>query len=231
MKTLDKRIMSIEKITGHRFEDSALIRNALTHVSGNKFENYEKLEFLGDAVLQLAISNYLFQVHSYLQEGEMTVTRAYAVCGDTLAKVGRKLSLDKLIIIGPSGLAKKINNNDSVIADVFEAITGALYLEAGMESASRFVIEHLNRYIIEYIKSGDNKDYKTRLQHLTQELYSMEPEYILKSEKGPDHDKTFIIEVYVNKKASGRGKGNSKKKAQQGAAEEALKKYDKKGKF
>ena len=231
MKNIAKKIENAEKAIGYNFKDQNLIKHALTHVSYSKFDNYEKLEFLGDSVLQLVISNYLYHNHSYLHEGEMTVTRAYAVCGETLSKVGKKLSLDRCIIIGPSGITKKINNNISVIADVFEAITGAMYIDSGLEETGKFIIEHLNKYIVEYIKSGDNKDYKTRLQHLSQEIFSKEPEYILKSEKGPDHDKTFIIEVYINDKFGGKGKGNSKKKAQQNAAEEALKRYDKKGRF
>lgn len=231
MKNIEKKIALVEKITGHTFQDKTLIQNAVTHVSHSKFDNYEKLEFLGDAILQLVISENLFKYHPYLQEGEMTVTRSYAVCGDTLAAVGKKLSLDKVIIVGPSGITKKIQANTAVIADVFEAIVGALYLEKGLETTAKFIMEHLNHYMMEYVKSGDNKDYKTRLQHISQELFSTEPQYIVKAEKGPDHDKTFHIEVIVNKKVCGKGKGNSKKKAQQHAAETAMKRYEKKGRF
>jgi len=229
---LDRKfIRNIEKSIGYSFFDKELLTQAITHSSHDQYANYEKLEFLGDSVLQIIISRFLFDRHHYLSEGEMTVTRAYAVCGETLGRAGSDMQLDKYIFIGSSGKKKKINKNKSVLADVFESLTAAIYLDSGLEKAEEFVLEKLARYINEYVNSGDNKDYKTKLQHITQDLFSEEPRYELRGEKGPAHDRTFSIDVYVNGNYCGKGKGKSKKKAQQDAAMNALKKYDKRGSF
>ncbi len=226
-----KLIRNIEKSIGYSFYDKELLSQAITHSSHDQYVNYEKLEFLGDSVLQIIISRFLFDKHHYLSEGEMTVTRAYAVCGETLGRAGSEMQLDKYIFIGSSGKKKKINKNKSVLADVFESLTAAIYLDSGFEKAEEFVLEKLARYINEYVNSGDNKDYKTKLQHITQDLFSDEPRYEMKGEKGPAHDRTFSVDVYVNGIYCGKGKGKSKKKAQQNAAMNALKKYDKRGSF
>lgn len=159
----------------------------------------------------------------------MTVTRAYAVCEETLAKICKKLGIDKYIMIGMSAVASQVNKNKSVMADVFESILGALYMDSGFEYVTPFIISNLNEFIVEYIKSGDNNDYKTKLQHLVQSHYQDEPKYVVKDENGPPHDKTFIVEAYVQEKPYGKGKGKTKKEAQQAAAKDALKKIDKKG--
>ncbi len=225
----DKQTGKLEKQLGYEFKNKNLLKRALTHSSKDRENNYEKLEFLGDSVLQIIISRYLFEEFGHLGEGEMTVTRAYAVCGDTLGMAAGGLNLDKHIIIGSSGKARKINKNKSVLADVFEAVTAAIYLDGGFETATSFVLEKLGDYISEYIESGDNRDYKTKLQHITQDMYGDEPEYIVKNEKGPAHDRTFTVEVFVNGKSCGKGRGKSKKKAQQDAAMSAIRKYGKKG--
>ncbi|MBN2851109.1 MAG: ribonuclease III [Clostridia bacterium] len=225
----DKYIKNIEKIIGYAFKDKDLIAKAITHSSYDKIENYEKLEFLGDSVLQIIISRYIFDKHIYLNEGQMTVTRAYAVCGETLTKVGKNLGIDKYILIGNSGQKRKINKNDSIIADVFESIVGAIYLDNGLSQAEEFIIDNLDKYISEYIVSGDNKDYKTKLQHFTQANFAVEPDYVLKDQKGPDHDKTFLMDVLIKNISFGKGKGKTKKKAEQNAAMNALKKLKRKG--
>lgn len=227
----DKQIKKLEKQLEYVFKDKKLLKRALTHSSKDRKDNYEKLEFLGDSVLQIIISRHLYQEFEHLSEGEMTVTRAYAVCGDTLGLAAEELDLDNYIIIGSSGKTREINKNKSVLADVFEAVTAAIYLDGGFESANLFVLNKLEDYIIEYTQSGDNRDYKTKLQHITQDIYAEEPEYIVKNEKGPAHDKTFIVDVLVKGKPCGSGKGKSKKKAEQYAAMNALRKYRVKGDF
>jgi len=226
-----KYIENLEKSIGYSFYDKDLLIRAITHSSYDMDSNYEKLEFLGDAVLQIIVSDYLYEKHHYLSEGEMTVTRAYAVCGETLGKASSNMGLDKFILIGSSGKKKKINKNKSVMADVFEGLTAAIYLDSGIENAVEFVLRNLIDYISEYIESGDNKDYKTRLQHIVQDKYSIEPNYVVRSEKGPAHDKTFSVDVFVKGRLCGKGKGKSKKKAQQDAAMNALRKFDRRGHF
>lgn len=226
-----KFIIGIEKAIGYSFFDKELLIKAITHSSHDQHQNYEKLEFLGDSVLQIIISRFLYDNHHYLSEGEMTVTRAYAVCGETLGLAGDDMQLDKYIFIGSSGKKRKINRNMSVMADVFESLTAAIYLDGGYEKAEEFVLSKLARYVNEYASSGDNKDYKTKLQHITQELFNNEPRYELKSEKGPAHDRTFSVDVFVNDVHCGKGKGKSKKKAQQNAASIAIKKYERKKTF
>lgn len=225
----EKNIKEIEKIVDYQFKDKNLLVQSITHSSYDKVENYEKLEFLGDSVLQIAISHHLYDKHIYLNEGQMTVTRAYAVCGETLTAVGKKLGIDKHILIGNSGKRRKINRNDSIIADVVESIVGAIYIEKGLLYVEKFIITHLDKYIVEYIKSGDNKDYKTKLQHITQAIFAVEPKYVLKEQKGPDHDKTFLMHVIIKNSLFGKGKGKTKKKAEQSAAFSAIKRLRKKG--
>lgn len=224
----DKAIAKVEKAIGYVFKDKTLLITALKHSSYDKNDNYEKLEFLGDSVLQLVVSSYLFNTHKYLQEGEMTVTRAFAVCEETLSKICIRLGVDKFIHIGMSGIASKVNKNRSVIADVFESIIGAIYMDSQFEYVKTFIIANINEFIVEYIKSGDNNDSKTKLQHFVQSQFQDEPKYVVKDEKGPPHDKTFTVEVYVNSKSCGKGKGKTKKEAQQAAAKDALNKIEKK---
>jgi len=226
-----KFINNLEKSIGYSFFDKELLLKAITHSSHDQNQNYEKLEFLGDSVLQIIISRFLYENHPYLSEGEMTVTRAYAVCGETLSLAGEDMQLDKYIFIGSSGKKRKINKNKSVLADVFESLTAAIYLDSDLQKAEEFVLSKLSRYVNEYASSGDNKDYKTKLQHITQDLFNNEPRYELKNEKGPAHDRTFSVDVFVNDIHCGKGKGKSKKKAQQNAAMIALKKYERKNSF
>lgn len=225
----ENSILAVEKAIGYTFKDKMLLHTALKHSSYDKNDNYEKLEFLGDAVLQVVISTFLFNTHSYLQEGEMTVTRAYAVCEDTLSKICKKLEIDKHTMIGMSAVASQVNKNKSVMADVFESVIGAIYMDSEFEHVKSFIISNLNEYIVEYIKSGNNNDHKTKLQHIVQSHYQDEPKYIVKEEKGPPHDKTFIVEAFVQGEPYGKGKGKTKKEAQQAAAKDALTKIDKKG--
>ncbi|MFA5341284.1 MAG: ribonuclease III [Clostridia bacterium] len=224
----EKSIASVEKAIGYVFKDKILLSTALKHSSYDKSDNYEKLEFLGDSVLSVVISDFLFKTHSYLQEGEMTVTRAYAVCEESLSKVCRRLGIDKYILIGMSAVGSKVNTNKSVMADAFESILGAIYLDSGFDYVRLFIISNLNEFIVEYIKSGDNNDHKTKLQHYVQSQYQDEPKYLVKEEKGPPHDKTFIVEALVMGKPYGRGKGKTKKEAQQAAAKDALNNIEKK---
>jgi ribonuclease-3 len=128
----DKSIASVEKAIGYTFKNKSLLSTALKHSSYDKNENYEKLEFLGDSVLSVVISDFLFKTHNYLQEGEMTVTRAYAVCEESLSKVCKRLGIDRHILVGFSAVGSKVNANKSVIADAFESVIGRYILIQGL---------------------------------------------------------------------------------------------------
>lgn len=201
-------------------KDKNLLLTALTHSSygyENRCENYERLEFLGDAVLQVIISEYLY-VNKDLKEGQMSKERSNYVCEEALACYAKKVGFDKLIRVG-HGLLNNIN--DTIIADTFEAVLAVIYLECGIEKCKNYVYE----VIIPYIEHNDDffKDYKTTLQELVQT--DKKPlEYVLVKSTGEAHNMMFTVNVLVDNIILGSGSGKSKKEAEQQAAKDALKK-------
>lgn len=198
-----------------------LLMEALTHSSysneHSNTKNYERLEFLGDAVLELITSEYFFENTNY-KEGEMTKKRASFVCEQALAYYAKNLGIDKLIRVGHG---QQGNINDTIIADVFESILGAIYLTHGLEVVRKYVYEIVVPYIEKDFMFLD--DYKTLLQELVQtDRKSLE--YVLVNEYGEAHNKTFEVEVQIDGIVYGKGKGKSKKEAEQHAAFDAYKK-------
>lgn len=203
--------------------DKKLLERALTHSSygyEHKVKNYERLEFLGDAVLELVTSEYFYAKTNY-QEGEMTKLRASYVCEKALATYARELHIDKYIKVGHGQLQ---NINDTIIADVFEAITAVIYLDQGFDTVKRY----LDAIIIPYIKEGIdfNADYKTKLQELVQ-TGRKSLEYVILNEYGESHNKTFEVAVKIDDIIYGKGVGKSKKEAEQSAALDAYNKSHK----
>jgi len=191
-----------------------LLNAALTHSSyanekGGR--NYERLEFLGDAILQLIISDYYYK-YTKFDEGKMSKERASYVCESALASYTKELGLAELIKVGEG---QKDNVSDSILADIFEAIIGTVYLSFGYNKAKKFV----ETIILPHIKRGDNyfDDYKSALQEMVQTTKNS-LEYVLVSEMGPSHNKTFKIDVIINGIIYGRGIGKTKKEAEQNAA-------------
>lgn len=203
-----------------KLKSKDLLQMALTHSSysnENGGANYERLEFLGDAVLQLITSEYFYKTLDY-QEGELTKIRASFVCEEALAQYSKDVGIDKHIRVG-NGQLKDIN--DTIIADCFESVLGAIYLDKGFEVAKKYCLNILMPYIKEHhIFLGD---YKSRLQELVQ-TDKKTLEYRLVSESGPAHDKTFVFEVVIDEIVYGKGTGKSKKEAEQAAAHDALSK-------
>lgn len=214
-----------DKINYH-FKNKTYIETALTHSSyaneSKKHLDYnERLEFLGDSVLSIVVADYLFKNYSHLPEGDMTKLRASLVCEQTLFDFANEISLGSYLKLGKGEVITGGRERPSILADAFEALIAAIYLDGGLIEARDFVL----RFVKERIKASDFeavKDYKTILQEIIQQNKEEKVTYCLVSESGPDHDKHFCVEVHLNSNVIGRGEGKSKKQAEQFAAKEAL---------
>ncbi len=211
----------LEKNIGYHFRDKNLLKTAVTHSSfanenrGNLAYN-ERLEFLGDAVLQLITSEKLFKENPDMPEGRMSKQRAALVCEDALAGYSREINLGDFMLLGKGEEATGGRNRPSILADAFEALIGAIFLDGGMDNAKRFVRRFLDA------AHTSLKDYKTLLQEIIQKNPGERLSYVVTGESGPDHDKVFNVEVHLNSNVIGKGTGKSKKQAEQAAAKEAL---------
>lgn len=210
---------------GYSFYDINLLKLALMHSSyGNEIfrdrkHNNERLEFLGDAVLELAVSKVLYDKYNDLPEGELTKIRASIVCEPTLALCARNIGLDKMILLGKGEEMTGGRFRDSIISDAFEALIGAIYRDGGIECATGFI----NEFVMNDI---DNKklfvDSKSVLQERLQSVFKAGPTYVVVGEEGPDHCKIFHVEARYEDKVLGRGEGSTKKGAEQKAAYDAI---------
>ena len=222
-----KILLQLENKLGVKFNKIELLNTALTHSSyanekGKIFDNNERLEYLGDAVLELASSTYLFNNFGNMTEGELTRTRATVVCQDTLSKLAIKLGLGKIILLGHGEDTSGGRNRESTLEDVFEAVIGAIYLDNGWEVARDYIFRQLAPEF-DKIRAGKKlKDYKTQLQELVQQNPDRILEYVELGESGPDHMKTFKCAVKIDNKIFGTGIGKSKKQAEQMAAQQAI---------
>ncbi len=224
-----KDTKDLEKEIGYEFIDKQILKTALTHSSyanemrSKKAKSNERLEFLGDAVLQLIISHYIFESFPELPEGELTKLRASIVCEQTLAKISQKNDFGSYLMLGKGEEATGGRCRDSILADLFEAILGAIYLDGKMEVARKFVIDLLEDEIQNMLSEFKISDSKTYLQELIQKDSKEPLEYVIISEEGPEHDKLFVAEVCHMGKALGKGSGKTKKEAEQNAAAAAIK--------
>ncbi len=215
----------LEERIGYQFHDKALLRQALTHSSFtneqkiNKAKNYERLEFLGDAVLELISSEFLFKEHESVPEGELTKMRASMVCEPALAFCAKDLELGRFMRLGRGEESTGGRERDSITSDAMEAVIGAIYLDGGMESAKKFIY----RFVLSDL---ENKqlfyDSKSNLQELIQGKLKKDFHYELLVENGPEHDKSFEVEVFMEQESLGKGIGRTKKAAEQQAAYHAL---------
>lgn len=216
--------MSLEDKVGHSFSEPALLRLALTHRSVSSDDparnDNERLEFLGDAVLQLVVTDMLYESYPQLAEGQMAKVRAAVVSRDTLAEVARSLDIGEHIELAPSEEATGGREKDSILADAVEAVIGAAYLDAGLETARQVVLDLWSDRVAERAREPGVKDYKTRLQELVARD-GRRPVYEVEG-TGPDHDRRFVATVTVEGSEHGTGEGRSKKEAEQEAAARAL---------
>lgn len=187
----------------------------------------ERLEFLGDAVLELIISEHLFKTYHDRPEGELTSFRAATVRTETLAKVSRKLGFGEYLQMSVGEENTGGRDKDYLLANTFEAVLGALYLDQGMAVCEEFVSTHLIPIISEIVKNRLDIDPKTKFQELAQERFKVTPTYKVIDERGPDHSKEFTMAVYINDKEMGKGVGLSKQKAEEQAANKALEELEK----
>lgn len=226
-------MVNIEKLelrVGYTFKNKKLADMAITHKSfahdtGKEgLDSYnERVEFLGDAILEYIVSKQLYNKLPNEKEGVLTKKRARIVCEASLCHVIKQNNLDECLKVGKCELKIKNSRKDAMLADMFEAILGAIYLDAGFETAEKICLKLLDKTIEDEINNiAENKDYKTRLQEEVQKGKDKLIEYKLINEEGPAHDRTFYVAVYVNNKKIGEGNGKSKKEAEQKAAKEAL---------
>ncbi|MDH4116782.1 MAG: ribonuclease III [Acidimicrobiia bacterium] len=216
--------MSLESALGHSFADPDLLGAALIHRS-HTAENpsdpdNERLEFLGDAVLQLVVTDYLYANHAHLREGEMAKVRSACVNRDELAEIAGRLEVGRHLRLGVGEEQSGGRDKPSILADTMEAVLAAVYLDGGLEEARRVILDHWTDLIEAKVTEPGGRDYKTRLQELLA-AGGLRPEYVVEGE-GPDHARRFFAKVTVDGAVRGEGSGKSKKEAEQAAAKAAL---------
>ena len=215
----------VEKSIGYIFKNKELLKKALTHISyayEHKKESNEKLEFLGDSILEFISSEYIYKNYPDLKEGEMTKVRATVVCEASLYKVAKLHNFSDFLYLGKSEQHSGGKNRPAILADSVEAIIAAIYLDGGLEPAKTFIVENLKEEIAVATKHVGDKDYKTVLQEKLQEKGEVKIEYEIIKETGPDHNKNFEAQVKCEGKVLAKGVGKSKKEAQMQAAKKAL---------
>ena len=219
------KLVKLENNIGYKFKDKNLLINALTHTSyafERHIESNEKLEFLGDSILEFISSKYIYKNFPNLKEGEMTKVRATVVCEDSLYKIAKKHNFSDFLYLGKSEKANNKEVRPAIMADSVEAVIAALYFDAGLEEAERFIVENLKDEIEVASKHVGEKDYKTVLQEILQQHGEVKIEYDIIKEEGPDHDKTFTAQIKYNDKPLAIGIGKTKKSAQMEAAKKAI---------
>lgn len=216
-----------EQILKYQFKNKNLIKEALSHSSyanenkKNRHSN-ERLEFLGDSVLSIVVSQYLFEHFRHLPEGELTKIRASLVCEKSLYVFARQINLGHYIFLGKGEENTGGRERPSILADAFEAVIAAVYLDGGLEAARKHILRFIPEDIDNKRQNINFSDYKTILQEVIQKNPEEKIEYSLVSESGPDHNKAFTVQVCLNSNVIGKGTGKSKKDAEQMAAKEAL---------
>lgn len=216
----------LEKILGVRFKNSALLEEALTHKSyamerGGGMAFNERLEFLGDSVLSSAVAHYLFNKYPDVDEGRLSQLKSMLVSRPSLTVWGRQIGIGTYLRLSDGEDSTGGRDRDSIVGNAMEAVLGAMYLEAGFEKTKKFIDK-----LLASRKRLVTVDYKSKLQEWAQKKFKVPPDYVVRRSFGPDHAKTFEIDVIVTSEALGSGSGKSKKEAEQAAARDALKKIN-----
>jgi len=225
----DRQYIRLQESLGYRFQKPSLLKLALTHRSyipeaNHELQDNERLEFLGDAVLELVISDLLYRrFGNRYKEGDLTKMRAYLVSETRLVILARELDLGQYMLIGKGEERCGGRTRPSILADAFEAVVGAIYIDGGFENAYRFIKSKFQDLLASAPQKGLTIDYKSRLQEMTQKRYHSLPDYKLVEMQGPDHDRLFKVSLYFENRQISQGIGKSKKEAEQQAARAALK--------
>lgn len=224
-----QNIESLQKNIGYTFSEPRLLYIALSHSSyvnennGHEHHSYERLEFLGDSVIALALSHYLFTHYTDKTEGELTVMRSWLVSSELLSKIAENLSLGNYVQLGVGEESSGGRTRASLLEDVVESVVGSIFLDGGLSAAYNIILTLFQPHFNEALEKKDTITAKNTLQAIIQSRYADVPEYTVLSEDGPDHDKTFTIEVRYGANIYGKGTGKTKKEAEMKAAHAALK--------
>jgi len=227
-----KKLEEFQQTIGIRFKNQALLDKALTHrsyINEHKIsdsESNEKLEFLGDAVIGKVVCQHLFKEFPELDEGELSRLKSMIVSTSTLADAGRSLGLGRYLQLGKGETETGGMCRTSILADAFEALVGAIYLESGNAKTTEFIVDRLSAKIESFHEGRGQRDFKTDFQEFVQAKYHRRPVYRVISETGPGHDRTFEVQVIIDGKVCGQGSGHSKKQAEQEAARQAMEKIN-----
>jgi len=226
----EKPLQDFAKKIGYEYKNISFLATALTHSSysnemkskGVKTDCNERLEFLGDAVLSLITSEYIYLKLKDCKEGELTRIRATVVCEDSLFGFAESIDLGAALFLGNGEIISNGRNRKSTLADAFEAVLGSVFIDGGLDAAKKFLFKFIEKPISDIVKEGEIKDYKSLLQQIIQQNNGEVLEYVLVGESGPAHEKIFEVRAMLNSNIVGEGKGRSKKAAEQNAAKEAL---------
>lgn len=225
---MSEKRCKLEMKIDYEFKNRKILYEALTHSSyanemrGDKIKNNERLEFLGDSVLSIVVSQYLFENYPKLPEGELTKIRAKIVCETTLSEAARTINLGQFMMFGKGEEMTGGRDRSSILADAFESVIAAIYLDGGLAEAEKFILTVMKEFISNSIEGKVFLDYKTHLQEIVQLSKSNRIKYELVKEEGPDHCKVFFTQVKLNDVVIGTGSGRSKKESEQEAAKVAL---------
>lgn len=221
-------MVELEKRLGYTFNNKQLLKTALTHTSyanEHRCESYERLEFLGDSILSIIVSEYLYNKMKKNDEGDLSRIRAQIVCEDSLASLSRKIGLGEFLLLGKGDEKLGSRNRDSILSDIFEAVLAAVYLDSNIDVTRDYLIAIIKDTIEEAIVHSAHKDYKTTLQEVVAKKSHGKAKVMYKTvgETGPEHMKTFYVELLIDGKKVAEGSGSSKKEAEREAAKKALK--------
>ena len=223
-----ENLKELESVISYTFNDKKELLLALTHSSyayekkNEGLTSNERLEFLGDAVLNIVTSDYIYKNYPQLPEGELTKTRASIVCESSLMKCANKIMLGNYLLLGKGEENTGGRNRTSILSDAFEALIGAIYLDGGLNEAGKFIFKAMKELFDNINGNEVFADYKTQFQEIIQKTSEQKIEYQILDEKGPDHNKLFVTQLSVGNKIFGTGEGKSKKEAEQNAARAAL---------